>query len=135
MDQENSILKSDSGQFLLTDRKVRFTIKNWGRLNVKSIMLNKISSVEISFKSSYLLLVIAVLSVVLGYFSGNENGNTFGIIFGFLFVIFYFMTLKRVMVISSPSTSISISVKKIGNKEAVEFMDQLEEQIHSYKKH
>jgi hypothetical protein len=133
MNNEKAIIKSDTGEFLLTNRKVRFTVKYWGQMSVTSIMLNKISSVEFKFQSSYIFLALAVITLIIGYFSGNQDGLLYGIALGIIFAIIYFITVKKVIIISSHSSSITLSVKKIGHKHAIEFIDQLEEQIQNYK--
>ena len=126
MDQESTILESDTGEFLLTDRKVRYEIKKLGQLNVTSILLDKITSLEIKFKSNYFFLGFTALAFLFSFVSKFEYAPTIGIIVGIVFILLYYRSIEKVIKVSSPTTSISLSVKNLSNDEAIEFIDEVE---------
>jgi len=129
MNQENIILKSDNGDFILTDRKVRYKVKNWGQLNVTSLMLDKITSLEIKFKSYPFLLVISALSIFYLIFTYTSAEKVIAILLILLSMVSYFATIKRAIIISSASTTITLPIKKLGNDKAIQFIDEIEKSI------
>jgi len=129
MNQENIILKSDNGDFILTDKKVRYKVKNWGQLNVTSLMLDKITSLEIKFKSYPFLLVITALSIIYLIFTYTVGAKVTAIILILFSTLSYFATIKRAIIISSASASITLPIKKLGNDKAIQFINEIEKAI------
>jgi len=126
MNQENVILESDTGEFLLTDRKVRFTIKRWGQLNITSILLKNITSIQIKYKSNPILIALGIICIAIGVISGTKLGFITGIIMGIILLFIYYRSVNRAIKISSASSSILLPIKNLDDDEAINFIDKVE---------
>lgn len=70
---EETVLSSNSNKVILTNHRIQLTDKRWGKSYTISIFLEDISSIETKFRSSPLLLVLAVLSVIVSIFLVMNN--------------------------------------------------------------
>jgi hypothetical protein len=103
---ESILQYSDSGLITLTTHRIRCQNSVWGESNFISIMLEKISSVEVVGNSYPMLLIAGILIGIVGLFitfnqqEGNE-GAILAIVIGLVFIIAYFVTKKTICIISS----------------------------------
>lgn len=128
IENESVITESDDGQIILTNKRVRQLIDGQ---NLTSILLNKISSVQINRFHLPLLLMGGIVAVAFGYIqiqAGNSDTAQLVILIGILCVIAYFFTKKRVVTISSDGgAKIVFSTKGMSAEASYSFVNKLED--------
>ncbi len=129
-EKEEIITESDDKVILLTNRRIRYNSSSWGQAHIVSIMLEKISSIEIHYKSLWLFLVVGVILVTGGVIMGaNNNGDAMilGLGAGAVLVLIYFFTRKHVVSISSDSgTKINFSTNGMKREKLMDFINKIE---------
>ncbi|MFA7081518.1 MAG: hypothetical protein WC135_02790 [Bacteroidales bacterium] len=125
---DEKVLKSYAADYItLTTHRIRQKEKSMGRMSVISIMLEKITSCVYKRKSMPLLIIIGVMAVIFGIvFLNYDDSGMFYLIIGVVLIIFYFLTITRVLCISSAAGKIIIIVGKLKDKEVEELIDIVE---------
>jgi hypothetical protein len=127
---EELITQSDDKIITLTTRRIPYKTKSWGRAHLISMNLEKISSVEVRYKSWVIILLIGVLLCIAGlYFGANNAGDLMmaGVGLGFLCVVLYFVTRKHVITISSDGgAEINFHTSRIKDEKLMEFINMVE---------
>ena len=129
-DNERIITQSDRDLITLTNLRIRYSDDVWGKSHVISLLLEKVSSVEIHYRSKPILLVLGILSVIVGVFleSNGAEGSiaVFGVI-GFVFILLHIFSRKHFMTISSEGGSkINFHIKRMKHSKVLTFVNQLE---------
>jgi hypothetical protein len=130
---EKIILKSDNNQVILTSHRICYEYKEWSRAYNQSIMLEHITSCEnFSIKKSILLVIAAVCFVSGLLCVSNEDEELFGLLtlIAIVFVFLFWLTRKNYIVIGSPSTKMSINVKRMSRENVLSFINNVEQTKH-----
>lgn len=127
---EQILLESDTGEFVLTTHKVRFKARQFGQASVKSIMLQELTGCEIKYVSKPWLLILAAIALIGGLLIGNESTVTLGVVVAVGAVAAYFRFRHQAVVLSSPSVKLNLSVKGMSLDSAVEMVDKVESAKH-----
>lgn len=125
MNDEKKILESDKGQLVLTSHRVRFDESTAGQRKIVSIMLDELCSCELNYKSHIVLILLAFLSVVLGFIGGSD-AIAGGIIGAIVFAIAYFLTRKQMLSLSSAGAAINVEAKGMKTEAIKDFIDAVE---------
>ena len=123
---EQILLESDTGEFILTTHKVRLTARRFGRAAVKSIMLREVTGCEIKYVSKPWLLILAVTAVIGGMLIGEESVSILGFAVAAVATVAYFVLRHQAVVLSSPSVKINLSVKGMSLNSAIDMVDKVE---------
>lgn len=126
--KDEKVLTSYGDNYItLTNYRIRQEIKSWGQINLKSIMLEQITSCEYRKRSSPLFLIIGLLIIGVAIFFLNETEFSIGFFsIGFILIILYFFSLKRGLYISSASGKIIINTTGMKNNEVKNIIEVLE---------
>jgi lipopolysaccharide export LptBFGC system permease protein LptF len=125
-DNEKLITNSKDNQIVLTSKRIRQTEKG---KDITSIMLEKISSVEVKYQSFFLILLAGILVIIAGILMlvTKEDTAIFTIVGGAVLILFYFLTRKHTISISSDGGAKIVFVTQGMNNETVlEFVHQVE---------
>lgn len=134
MDDEKKIFEQDKFGITLTSHRVRFDAKEIGKRKIISIMLDELTSCTLSYKSHFMLIVLAVLSIIIGYADSDQPGSlVVGIVFSIILTAAYFITRKNIFSLSSPTASIDIEAKGIKSEEIEDFIDSVEKAKAKYR--
>ncbi|NOQ75737.1 MAG: hypothetical protein GQ574_27265 [Crocinitomix sp.] len=130
LENETIISQSKNASIVLTNIRVLHTIKGTGNINVHSIFLEKISATQIQYKSYPILLLLLVFCGCAGIYFIVEKGMEMAQL-GFgaagLFFLTYFLTLKRVMLITSDGgTKISFQTRGMRKEAISNFIHDIE---------
>ncbi|ASU32334.1 hypothetical protein [Mucilaginibacter xinganensis] len=123
---------SDEEIITLTTHRVRYKSKSWGQSKFISIMLEKISSLQVVYISYPFLLIIGIIMSIMGFVTGLTNNYSSGImslsiIPGVVFAIAYFITRKHICVISSDGGApIIFKTEGMSAENITEIMDKVE---------
>lgn len=105
---ERIITESGNKEFVLTTHRIRYQTSSWGQAHITSIMLEKISSIEVRYYSWIITLFLGILFIIFGLVLSvnEENNEAFGVTPLFLFaggmlVLIYFLTRRHVIVIAA----------------------------------
>jgi hypothetical protein len=102
---ESFLLHSDNGLITLTTHRIRYHNKVWGASNLISIMLEKISTVQVLYISYPGLWVGGLLVILLGAVFSVGDGNVgviaIAVIIGLVLIAAYFGTRRHICVIAS----------------------------------
>ena len=83
IENEKLILESDNRQIMLTSHRLRYHESTSKNSNFISLMLDKISSIELTYQSNIWLLIIGIITIPL--------------IIGIVFIIQFFTTKRHVV--------------------------------------
>lgn len=129
---ERLLLESDNGKLLLTSHRVRFTMNTWSISRFTSIMLEQITSCEITVLSYPRLLALALLYLGVTIYARAAFSSLpflFGIddlILPAILVLIYFATRRKVISLHSAGASIRIPITRMNAGTAMEFISTLE---------
>jgi len=98
---EEKLITSDNNNIVLTNYRIQMTDSEWGQSFSISIFLENISSIEIKYKSSIILLILGAISAIASIYLKNPEGF---IICAILFAAYWF-TRKHIISISSDGGS------------------------------
>lgn len=130
IDGEQNVLTSKNGTVTLTNYRIRYQSLGSGKKNVVSILLEKISAIEVRYKSYPMLLFIGILSGAVGILSGlNNQGDIMstGVLLSIVLIILFLLTRKHIIAISSDSgVSIDVLLEGMKHSDAIYFLDQIE---------
>ncbi|MCW8896593.1 MAG: hypothetical protein OQJ96_06100 [Flavobacteriales bacterium] len=137
MENEQTIKTSIKG-LVLTNYRIRSEFKILGKGKISSIMLEELSSSQLTYKSKPKLLlfgfIILVISIMGGAYMGvvlhkERNGMDIAIFGAFLFIIFivlYFVSRHHIVSFSSSSSSIDLKTRGLDFKEIRQLIDTVE---------
>ena len=124
---EKIILSSDDGHIILTNMRIRQEIENAGSMHLKSILLPHVTSCEYIKESKPLLLVLGILCIISGLYMHQEQEVLFGgLLIGIMLVLLFLSSLKKQLVIASPTSKISINSSGFKTEAILAFVDKLE---------
>jgi len=110
---ETTIIESGNRQLVLTDKRIRYYEGNSQNSNFTSILLHKISGVEVAYKAKFWLLILGII--------------TLPILVGLLLIGLYFYTRKHVVAISSDGgTVLTFQTKGMKRAFVEDFINELE---------
>jgi len=127
---EEIITQSDSNIVTLTNLRVRYTDSEYSRAHIVSILLEKISSIELHYSSKTYYLIAGVVAAGFGVVSMLKNLNDYGIliaIVGLILIGLYFSSRKYLITISSDGGGkINFQAKGMKKKSIVDFINKVE---------
>lgn len=127
---EQLITESDNKQITLTSHRVRFNSFSWGHAHIVSIMLEKISSIEVHYNSWVIVLFLGILSVLAGLVGGAGNQGqimVMGLVVGAVLILIYFFTRKHVVTIASDGgAKINFATAGMKRDVIVDFINKIE---------
>ncbi len=105
LENEKVILTSNNDKITLTDHRVHMKVKDWGIDYSIGIFLEDISSIEVKYKSSLILLLGGILSIVgsvlYGLSENQSNILVLGLILGLILFAFWWFSRQHIVSISS----------------------------------
>lgn len=115
---------------VLTNYRIRYSRKGLSTAHTLSILLEKISSIEVHYKSYPLMLVLGML-LALGstLISGpNKDLSILGYGIGGLLILFFFITQKHVITVESDGgAKMNFRTKAMRPDAILNFVNQIEE--------
>ena len=135
--EEQIITTTSENIVVLTTHRVRSNNSyGWGQRSTTSIMLEKISSIQLTYNSYPILLILAALLGFASFIMYNKqmsNGEMFApALFAIVCVIIYFSTRKHVCVIASDGgAKIAFETNNIKKEELLNFIDKVEQAKHN----
>lgn len=126
-ENEELITASEGDRVVLTNRRIRQTENT---TDFTSIMLEKISSVEVNYHSWMWMLVAGIMFIVAGlilaFRSHGEGFACLGI--GAICILGYFITRKHIVSISSDGgAKITFVTQGMSKQSVLDFTDKIEE--------
>lgn len=130
LNNEQIITQSDSNIITLTNLRLRYSDTQWGRSHMISIMLEKISSIEMHYRSRIILIILAIIFVLGGFAAGidHEPGLILlGIVMGALFFGLYLIFRRHFLTITSDGgEKIHFYIKGMTQEKVLNFINHLE---------
>jgi hypothetical protein len=126
---EKVILESDTKEVILTSYRIWQKVNTFSSTEVKSIMLENISSYQ-AYRQSNIIVMIVGLFIGLVSMAGLIMGGATERLLSLIFIVFvasyYMWSKKHKIEISSPSTNIVMDVDNMAQKARAQFLDKLE---------
>lgn len=122
---ETVVLKSETGQLVLTSHRVRYHSESFGAANIVSIMLEQVASCGLVHSTAPLLLILAgfcALFVV----AGPGELRVFLLIAGAALVGAYFATRKHILAIASAGHHIKVAIQGMSTGDVMRFIEATE---------
>lgn len=137
LDDEKLVIESNNSIIQVTNKRVIYNTTKFGKKNYTSIFLKRISSIELEYKSKPLYIILSALFFIAGLFLQVDTGNNqfpyflYGIILALIFIVWFFVSRKHFLVISSFGNEGNIKLQTKGlSKESLEsFIYELESTI------
>jgi len=131
LDNERVILQSDDDIVSFTNFRLRYTASEFGKAHIASILLEKISLVEVHYrtKTIYLILTLfAIVGVLIAEIDNMSGGlSEAGIVLGVLFIILYLTSRKHVVtILSDGGGKINFHTKGMKQEQVLDFVNKLE---------
>ncbi|NCC19043.1 MAG: hypothetical protein EOM29_08910 [Bacteroidia bacterium] len=127
---ENEKILKDYDKIILTSHRIQSLFGSKSNFNLTSIMLEHITSCEYKRKTSPILGILGIISLLSGFyfFFNSSNISELGVILfviGILLIIaYYFTATSNSLVISSPTAKIGIRLEK--QEDVIDFINTLE---------
>jgi hypothetical protein len=130
LENEAIISQSKNSELVLTNIRIRYTIKGTGNQRITSIFLEKMSAIETQHKSYPLLLFLGIVSGCIGIYLMMERGMELGQI-GFvaagILILIYAATHKRIILITSDGgAKISYQTRGMRKEAIAHFINDIE---------
>jgi hypothetical protein len=122
---EEMLITSNENKIILTNHRIQMTNSVWGQSFTVSIFLEKISSIEIKYKSNILLIILGAICVLGGFYIAGRGGEGMigGLIFGGFFLAIWWFTRQHIISISSDGgASLNFVMKGMGDEEINDFV-------------
>lgn len=130
---EELVTESENKLITLTNFRLRFNSSNRGSAYIVSFMLNKISSIEVHYKSLWLLLIIGIVVIAGGLLAGAQNQGDMmiaGLVIGLVLILIYFLSRKHVVTVSSMGgAKINFETKGMKRETLMNFINKIEGEI------
>lgn len=127
---EEIITQSDSNIVTLTNLRVRYTDSEFSRAHIISILLEKISSIEIHYSSQIYYLIVGIIATGFGVVTMMNETNEYGVliaIVGLILIGLYFSSRKYLITISSDGGGkINFQAKGMKKETILDFVNKVE---------
>lgn len=127
---EEIITQSDSNIVTLTNLRIRYSDSELSKAHIISILLEKISSIEIHYSSQILYLIIGVIAAGFGGFAmmnGTEDYGALIVIVGLILIALYFSSKRHLITISSDGGGkINFQAKGMKKESILDFVNKVE---------
>jgi len=126
---ESILSYSDNGLLTLTTHRVRYLNHEWGRANFISIMLEKVSSVQITYLSYPVWLGIGGFLILIGLMWDyrDTQSQVILIVAGIAAIVAYFTARTSVCVIAADGgAKIQFRTDGMSTETLIEMMDKIE---------
>lgn len=120
---EKIVSQSNDESVTLTTHRILYKYSSWGNSYNQNVALEYITSFENKHISYSILMLITVGSIFVGVYNGEFISSI--LVSNTCLLIFRF-TKRNILIISSPTTKISV-VAKMNKEKVLEFIDQIEE--------
>lgn len=126
---ERVLTQSDNEAVTLTTHRILYEYKDWGKSYNQNIMLEHITSTENYSKSNVLLLILAILSGICStaVMAGTPEIGLILILTGLVLYRLYRRSRKNLILISSPSTRMTINVGGMKREMVLTFINKVEQ--------
>lgn len=134
---EEILTESNDKTITLTNYRIRYYETRFGHASLASIHLDKLSAIEMKYKSNLLFLYLGVLAIIAGFIVAIADEHVgdllIGIIPGIVLFVFYWLTKHHVVHLSSDSgVKIEFKTKGMKNETIVAFINQIEQARQNY---
>jgi hypothetical protein len=129
LDGERVLLESENGLLTVTTHRVRKHATDRGSARIVSMMVESVTSCEVTHDSHPQLLGFAALAVLGGLLLNNSRDNTalvLGLVAAILLAVAYVVTRRQVVRVSSPSAHIDVRLIGMSLEQAVGVVDAVE---------
>ena len=131
---EKIVSQSSDNSVTLTSHRICYEYKSFSQSYNQSIMLEHITSCENYSSSSIVALILSCVALVLTVSAGYGRQSDLVILLFTLCVasaIYYWLSRKNFIVISSPSTRMMIRTKGMRSDLVLSFINKVEQTKHS----
>jgi hypothetical protein len=130
LDGEEIITQSDENIVTLTNFRIRYTDTQFNQAHIISIMLEKISSIEMHYASQIYYLLAGIIVSAFGIITTANHTNEYGvfaIIIGLILVGMYFSSRRYLLTISSDGGGkINFQAKGMKKETILDFVNKVE---------
>lgn len=128
LNEEKVEVTSNDGSLTLTNLRVQHENKEWGKAKIVSILLKNISSIEITYKSNIVFIILAVVVFLLTIIEGTYI--LYGAILSIIFTLLFLTSRRHYFIISSKGgAKINLLIKGMKTKNILEFLNKIERKI------
>lgn len=134
---ESIITQSKDSKVVLTNYRLRYQESSASNARVISIMLEKISSIEVHYKSYPVYIILGILIGGMGYFFSGGLGSRMELqlkivclVVAVLFVLVYFMSRRHMVSVASSGATIDFHTRGMRRDSILEFVNKIEQAKH-----
>lgn len=130
MQGETVLLKVAGNRLILSTHRVRYETEDMGNATLKSIMLEELASIVMVRSSNVILLILAGISVTLGFFVAvggrAEEPVVIGAVGAIVFVVLFFASRHQALSLASTGTTITVNTQGMKPEAVKEFIEKTE---------
>ncbi len=136
---EQLLSESQDKSVILTSHRICLHETSQGHMYRQHIMLEHVTSTEITKSSNTILLAVAIIITTLAIFffavgEANDTQSTGMLIISLVMFLLYYFSRKKTVIFSSPSTKMKIIVNQMSNEAVFDFVNNVEQAIVDSKK-
>jgi len=128
---EENITSSTDKRVILTNKRIWKLESGFGKARTTSIHLQKVSSVEIQYKSWLWALIIGVFFIVAGLLAvlgRSEEIAVLAVIAGVVLIILYLLSRRHLITVTSDGgTKLNILTKGMSSDDVLDFVNKIEQ--------
>lgn len=128
---ERMLLEANNKVFTLTTHRVRYAVAGRGQARVVSLMLEAVTTCELTHTTYPLVLAVAALFLVGGALISNNSSDSSPLIGGLLIaavlVTVYFVTRRQVLRVASPSSHFDLLLTGMSLDNATAVIDSIQQ--------
>ncbi len=129
---EHIITKSDKSKITLTNKRLRYFESSSGKGYIMSVLLNKISHIEVKHTSYPILVILALLvagaGIGIGVSENQESAMVAGLIVaGVLLLLYLFLRKHAIQVTSDGGGRMHFYTRGMKSEQVLKFVNQVEE--------
>jgi len=137
MPGEEILMQSDDLTITLTNFRIRYYETQMGNASLVSMHLEKLSAIEMTYKSNLILFYLGIIAVVggivMGMYGRNDSMFGSGIVLGIVLMLIYWLTRKHIVSISSDSgLSINFQTSGMNSDKHIQFINKIETAKHNF---
>ncbi|MBI1183493.1 hypothetical protein GC194_04445 [bacterium] len=127
---EEIITQSENKLITLTNLRLRYHDSSWGRAHVVSMLLSRMASITVAYKSRPALLLVLVAGIFIASYGASEREDFItaaGLLTGMTGLLAYFLTRRHYFTIATMGGDIvRFHTTRMGRKRVIEFINQVE---------
>ena len=129
LDNERMVMEAENRSLTVTSHRIRQVSRGGGKVNLVSIMLEAVTSCELTYTTYPALLVLSGICILAGlvtYKSADLATLAIWLLVAGIFAVLYLIFRRQVLRVASPTAHIDVLLSSISHDAATGVIDTIE---------